>query len=212
MLDPEIPPPPDPDTSVEERRRDRQVFLMRPARRAARVPRRFGVGVLLLFVLLYALLFSFLSVLGVDPLVFVLVATYVTAVGLGQILLFGGEKPREASIWVGVPVLMLMPTVGCFAVMASSFSIVALAGMACTLVMGLTLAIPLSYVTGAAMAGIFLVMDRVRTGVWNPDPNPDTLGGTGVSPVLGSEHGQDARATPRPPSPPDEAPSNGRAG
>lgn len=171
MLDPEIPPPPDPDTSVEERRRDRQVFLMRQARRAARVPRRFGVGVLLLFVLLYALLFSFLSVLGAPPLVFLFLALYVTSIGLGQMLLFGGGKPREASIWVGVPVFLLAHVVGCVAAMAGDLPLGGLLGMVCVLVMGLALAVPISYVTGAAMAGVFLLMDRVRTGVWNPDPD-----------------------------------------
>jgi hypothetical protein len=195
MLDPEIPPPPDPDASVEERQRIGQVVLMREGRRPARVPRRFGVGVLLLFVLLYALLFSFLSVLGAPAVVFACVAVYVTAVGLAQMLVFGGEKPREASIWVGVPVFMLMHTVGCVAAMERVSSLVELLGIVCVLVMGLVLAIPISYVTGGAMAGVFLLLDRVRTGVWNPDP--DGLPEPVPSP---------------PPSPPDEAPSNGRAG
>jgi hypothetical protein len=190
MMDPEIPPPPDPDASEEERRKADDLFLARQGRRAARVPRRFGVGVLLLFVLLYALLFSFLSVLGVPPLVFLLVAIYVTAIGLGQILLFGGEKPREASIWVGVAVFLLMCTMGCLADLLGHFSLVAMLQITCISAMVLTLAVPVSYVTGCAMAGVFLLIDRLRTGVWNPDPDPNRL-------------------LPPPPSPPDQAPPNG---
>jgi len=194
MLDPEIPPPPDPDASVEEWRKANDLFLARQGRRAARVPRRFGVGVLLLFVLLYSLLFSFLSVLGAPAVVFACVALYVTSIGLGQMLLFGGERPREASIWVGTPVLMLIYIVGSAAALLSDVSQTGrallpedLLGLACSLVMGPILAVPISYVTGAAIAGVFLLLDRVRTGVWNPDPD---------------------RLLPPPPSPPDEAPSS----
>ena len=40
--------------------------------------------------------------LGASPIVFVVIAVLVTGVGLGQTLLFGGQYPRAASIWVGV--------------------------------------------------------------------------------------------------------------
>lgn len=82
----------------------------RPARRRwwvelghppARVARRFGVRTMLLATLLYALLLALMSSLNAPPIVSGAVAVWVTLVGIGQAVLFGGKKPRLASAATG---------------------------------------------------------------------------------------------------------------
>jgi hypothetical protein len=68
---------------------------------AAGVPRRFGLGVLMLLVTLAAVLFSALRSMGAGVEVFAVISTMFAAVAVGQVFLFGGRHPRAASIWVG---------------------------------------------------------------------------------------------------------------
>ena len=74
----------------------------------ASVPRRFGVGVLLILMTAFAVLFAAMRTFGAWPEVFVVVAVLFLGVTLGQILLFQGEKPREASIVAGGMVFPLV--------------------------------------------------------------------------------------------------------
>jgi len=73
---------------------------LRPAE-PARVPRRFGVGTLLLFTTMLALLFGLMQAAGAPPVVPISFAVFFALVGLGQMLLFRGRKPRLASFLVG---------------------------------------------------------------------------------------------------------------
>jgi hypothetical protein len=152
-MDPEIPPPPDsPEASVAK---PAEFYVLKPGPRPARVPRRFATGTLLLLVTLYALMFSCLSWLSAPPPVFAVLAIYLTAIGLGQMLLFGGEKPREASIWVGGPVGAVLVSTVCLAAASAvgrSPNLQDALTLACFWVMGLAFCIPISYVTGCAMA------------------------------------------------------------
>jgi len=68
---------------------------------AAGVPRRFGMGILMLMMTMFAVLFAVMQLLGAPADVFIIVAVLFAGVGLGQMLLFGGKYPRAASIWVG---------------------------------------------------------------------------------------------------------------
>ena len=63
----------------------------------ARVPRRFGVGGMLLLVTLYGLVFSLLRVTEAHALACLFIAGFLAVIAVGQMLLFGGEKPRLAS-------------------------------------------------------------------------------------------------------------------
>lgn len=87
------------------------------------VPRQFGVGTLLVITAMYALLFGLLRAFSCPTFGFVLVASFVTAVGLGQMLLFKGKEPRDASLLVGAcffgvmygvvfPLLSFLPSAG----------------------------------------------------------------------------------------------------
>lgn len=71
-----------------------------PARETG-VPRQFGVTTLLAITAMYALLFGVLRALQAPAPVFVEIGLLFTAVGLGQMLLFKGQRPLRASVIVG---------------------------------------------------------------------------------------------------------------
>ena len=74
----------------------------------AGVPHRFGVGTLLLISTMYAVLFAVWRFIEGPPTVLVWVALFFFAVGLGQMLLFKGQRPRRASVIVGACVVPCM--------------------------------------------------------------------------------------------------------
>jgi hypothetical protein len=71
------------------------------AQQEAGAPRRFGVSVLLVITAMYAVLFGLLQAMGAPAPVFFFVALFFTAIGLGQMFLFKGKRPRRASVLVG---------------------------------------------------------------------------------------------------------------
>ena len=76
--------------------------------KATGVPRRFSLGRLMLITAFYAVLFSLLSCLDAHPIVFAMVAVFFTGIGLGQVFLFKGKRPRKASIVAGSILSALM--------------------------------------------------------------------------------------------------------
>lgn len=103
-----VPEPP----QVSQTVRARNAAGVEVVRPAAGVPRRFGLGKLMLITAFFAVLFAVLSCLNAHPLVFVAVAGFVTLVGLSQAILFSGKMPRQASVVTGSVVCALMPVVG----------------------------------------------------------------------------------------------------
>lgn len=63
--------------------------------------RQFGIGHLFIIMTMYALLFSALQTLGCPPAAVVLYTLFLTAVGLGQALLYKGRRPLRASMIMG---------------------------------------------------------------------------------------------------------------
>jgi hypothetical protein len=121
--------------------------------------RRFSLAAILAIVFLFAVLFGLLSSLGAPPWVFAGAAAFVTAVGLGQAYVFGGRRPREASLLTGslCLVLTLAVTVGRMQFLdgeAQSISLVVAVVVAPLLGGGL------GYLIGALIGGAFLVADR----------------------------------------------------
>jgi len=66
------------------------------------VPRRYGVGTLLLITAMYAVLFSVLRCLQVPLGTFLLIVAFFTLVGLGQMFFFKGREPQAAAALVGI--------------------------------------------------------------------------------------------------------------
>ena len=76
------------------------------------MPRRFGIGTMMILTAMYAVLFSLLTTLGAPHVVFAAIAIYVTGVGLCQVLLYKGKNPRRASIVGGAVLCFAMTLVG----------------------------------------------------------------------------------------------------
>jgi hypothetical protein len=171
-----VPPPPGspPEAYVPLRPPPRPTWVKkrRPEPPPARVPRRFGIPTLFVFTAMYAVLFSGLRVLGAPPGVFVFAAVWTAAIGMGQMVLFGGKRPRAASVIVGPPTVLLI--VAGLIVWESLSSQNArgpgIADFACLALPLLLFSVPASFGVGCLMAGVFLVIDRLRTGRWNPEP------------------------------------------
>ena len=158
------------------------------------VPRRFGVGRLMLIVAIYSALFGLLRELDVHPLTFGLIAVFFTAIGMAQMLLFGGTRPRAASHLVGagiVPLLFLVAVLsakwfGWSGAITRSVVELTAAQIAVLFVYLVPVGFALGYPAGVLIAGIFLVLDR-RWDARNLRPTP-----------LGAEpEDSDEKASPR---------------
>jgi hypothetical protein len=127
-----------------------------PAPHEAGVPRRFGVGILLVITSMYTVLFAVLRALGVPPIEFILVALFFTAVGLGQMLLYQGKRPRRASVMAGagcgVGLCVLGAALGHDHLRFAPFD--PIGGAIAGAVYG--------YPAGVLIAGVFLLIEKVR--------------------------------------------------
>jgi hypothetical protein len=72
---------------------------------AVGMPRKFSMAVLMMMVTLFAVMFSILRWLEAPPVYYGIFGVLVFGVTLGQMILFGGNYPRAASIWSGAVLL-----------------------------------------------------------------------------------------------------------
>jgi hypothetical protein len=128
---------------------------------AVGVPRRFGLGILFLMTTMYAVLFAVLQVLGAPVEVFVIIALFFTGVGLGQTLLYGGQYPRAASIWVGA--VLLPVEILALAVVPAMHRGLYLAELVCMLSFSPLLGAGFGYLAGGVTAGAFLIVKECET-------------------------------------------------
>lgn len=127
------------------------------------VPRRFGVGSLLVVTAAFAILLGAMKSLQVDPIVMGLVAAFIAVVGAGQAVLFGGKVRRTASMIAG----MLFPLVVGFPVFV--YAVVARGRLSgyefgiafVSILPWCVLGVPAGYVAGVLAAGVFLAIERV---------------------------------------------------
>lgn len=121
------------------------------------VPRKLDLASLFVFTTGYGLLFAAMKLLKQDATAFLLVAGFFTSVGIAQAALFGGKAPRLAS-WLtgGAYFLLLMVGFGLYqgAVIEDLMN----CGAICLFAFGSVC----GYVAGTAIAGIFLVADKLR--------------------------------------------------
>jgi len=150
-----------------------------PRNRPVGVPRRFAVGTILIVVTMFGLLFGLLKLFGAPPLLFASVAVFFSAVGVAQMFLFGGRRPREASFVAGALLLPLIP-VSVFVAVWQSGELGAdplpevlflLSMVAYFCVMGVLL----GYAAGCLTAGVFLVLDRIDRALHGPRPEPEVI-------------------------------------
>lgn len=140
------------------------------------MPRNYSLAALLTVCTGFAVLFALLTqVVGLHPLGILVFAVFTGGVGAGQALLFGGRKPRRASLLVG-------EILGIFAVPAMlTVPLLELHGLRWPgwlwdqyleqLISALPFSIPLGpilgYVAGGVMAGVLLLLDLAER-IWRP--------------------------------------------
>ncbi len=126
-------------------------------------PRVFDLYTLLAVTLAFAVIFAFLRL--IEPALDTNIANVAIAIGIfstltaiAQLALWGGKKPRIASVVSGPPIWMLLwlsvLAANPRALMDPSNWI----GMLCSSVLG----IPAGYLGGALVAGVFLLADKFR--------------------------------------------------
>ena len=125
------------------------------------VPRRFDLATVLVVTAAYSLLFGGFAALKAHPLLTTAVATFVTFVGIGQALLFGGLKPRLASIAVGFSLFELAFAVT-YALTSPSLGSYVWILIAIYAFYGSIF----GYVVGTIVGGVFLVADVFRRRDW----------------------------------------------
>lgn len=131
-----------------------------PVARVYSAPRRFDLATIFVVTLAYSLLLGAMSAAGFVPVASLIVVGFITLVGAGQALLLGGQRPRTASILVGIVLYLLAMLVFWILngqrIYASSFMLV----MASYSIVGGAI---LGYVAGGTVGGVFLVADKVRS-------------------------------------------------
>ncbi len=132
------------------------------------VPRRFDMATLFVCVAGYMFLFAGLRLLStqpgmlgwIRPTTYFKIAGLITAVGLGQAVLFGGRKPREASLAIGIVYTVLLTLTH---VLAHELRSIRLSVHSSEILfVAVLLGCLGGYLSGAMVAGVFLVADRLR--------------------------------------------------
>ncbi len=126
----------------------------------ASVPRRFGAGVLMILMTAFAVLFAVMRTCGARPEIFILVSGLFLGVTLGQILLFQGKRPREASLVAGgVTFPLEVLAVGLCEGPSNAAPVEFIMSMVCCAAVA---GAPLGYLAGCLVAGVFFVQERHR--------------------------------------------------
>lgn len=137
-----------------------------PRRTVYSAPRRFDLATIFVVTSAYAILFGGFSALGAWPIVSVAIGGFVTLVGIGQAVLFRGEKPRSASSLVGV-ILLVITFIGIWIAIPRLYPTWVLLTMTGIAVGG---GFILGYCAGALVGGVFLAADLLRGRFWRRSP------------------------------------------
>jgi hypothetical protein len=134
----------------------------RPRRRLYSAPRRFDLATIFVVTTAYALLMGGMRALGANP-TFVANATgLVTLVGIGQAVLFGGRRPRAASIVVGIAACTVMLIVSLVGTLHYSSPMNELSFLPILVLIGVVEGGVFGYIAGVLVGGVFLIADVLR--------------------------------------------------
>jgi hypothetical protein len=135
-----------------------QVLGSAPPEKIYSAPRRFDLATIFVVTFAYSLLFAVLSGLGAPPALSVIFGVFITVVGIGQAVLYGGNNARVASVIsgaiIGVPIALGLT------IWASRTSPGALLILMTPL--GAALGALCGYLAGTLVGGVFLVADKLR--------------------------------------------------
>lgn len=131
------------------------------AQPCAGVPRQFSAGGLLLVVASFAALFGILAAIGLPPIVFWILAAYLAGICVAQMFMFKGKRPRHASVIAGALLFVVGLGMAIIAMYAMGRRPPDGFFLALT-VLGPAIGAGAGYVTGGAVAGLFLLARRIR--------------------------------------------------
>ena len=124
------------------------------------VPRTFDLATLFAMSMGYALLFGAMRSLEFPQSTCILVAAFITWVGIAQAVLFGGKLPRESSIVAGVAFFVAYGGVR-FILTVAQLDNYRPTHLIISIISSIFGVIP-GYLAGVLVAGVFLVADRIR--------------------------------------------------
>lgn len=124
-------------------------------------PRRFDLATILIVTAAFAIVLGGLGSFNVSPIVSGYVAAFIACVGTGQALLFGGRRPRLASVLTGMVAYCLcmlsLPLASRQFERIGFGEVIMLVLMASVVYGGV-----LGYLAGVLVGGVFLVADVIR--------------------------------------------------
>jgi hypothetical protein len=129
-----------------------------PAEKIYSAPRRFDLATIFVVTFAYSLLFGVMNYAEFWPSVSLVVGAFITIVGVGQALLYGGKNARVASVITGAVLGGLLSIAGAIAPPRGFSGIVLLFLSPVNLILGACF----GYMAGALVGGVFLVADKVR--------------------------------------------------
>lgn len=123
-------------------------------------PRRFDLSTILAVTAAYSVGLAMLRGFDTPPPVMLYFAIFITIVGVAQAMLFGGNKPRLASVLTGIVIsflgILFVPHIGRF----HSATVGDLIGFA--FLVSISLGPLFGYLAGGLVGGVFLVADKLR--------------------------------------------------
>ena len=138
-------------------------------RKVYSVPRRFGMGTIFVVTTLFAVLFGILTGVGAPGEFVLILAGFLAIIGFAQMLLFGGKRPRLASVVTGIVLTTLIGLTWMGILISEGrFSgltdllVVGLVVCAVSTFIGFTFGLVFGYAGGGVVAGVFLIMDHVE--------------------------------------------------
>lgn len=141
-------------------------------------PRRFDIFTLMVVTVAYAFLFMLTSALGtIEKNLPVWISTFIglflAYVAVAQLFLFKGQYPRLASILAGITAVafwLLMFVVRLSNPIVAPYDLAW--GALCSCIMG----VPIGYLAGATVGGVFLISDVLRRKVLNRQSKSNEIG------------------------------------
>jgi hypothetical protein len=130
-----------------------------PAWRVYSAPRRFDLTTIFIVTLAYSLLFGAMSALSFPAGTSAAIGGFILLVGAGQALLFGGTRPRTASLLVGTLIysaaMLVVWIINGQRIMSASTLLI----MSTYAIVGGAI---LGYLAGIIVGAVFLIADKLR--------------------------------------------------
>jgi len=131
-------------------------YLARPA---VGVSRRVSLGMLFAVTTVYAVLLAGMRMLDLQTTTIVFWLVFFTGAGLGPPLLFGGKRPRVASLWLGA-VLFPVEVLVLLIFNASTTNDYRAEDVISLTVLSLPFGAPIGYLAGCVAAGVFFLANQ----------------------------------------------------